>query len=438
MPEPLLIIATAATATAAAEGIRRGLNARGKINQTKQISQEIKSIVSISESKLDNHKKSTISSLEELGKTKLTIMSTSMKKFVDTYTKLKKVNFKDVDLKELEDFEPEDASVKDLSVATIDASNLTVNGLTSLGTGTFISVAAYGSVMYGGLATASTGTLIGTLHGAAATNATLAWFGGGSLAAGGLGMTGGMVVLGGLVAGPAIFVGGWLLDRDAEKKLYEALGKKDEAKNFEAQVNKIVTELNRITDRCKQIIDILNRLNAMFILKVKKLEQVVELSGNNFENYTVSEQKVVILSAMLAKTIKIILDAPLFTEDGKLTCASKNIVEVFKDVQIYTIDNLKDCLQNLDKKSNGKDVLEEVVDDFKEGMKHYTAKRLEKAVEYFRRAAKDNNKEAQFMIGLCYERGEGVRVEKTMAIYWYSKAAEQGHLLAQKRLNKLK
>ncbi len=438
MPEPLLIIATAATATAAAEGIRRGLNARGKINQTKQISQEIKSIVSMSESKLDNHKKSTISSLEELGKTKLTIMSTSMKKFVDTYTKLKKVNFKDVDLKELEDFEPEDASVKDLSVATIDASNLTVSGLTSLGTGTFISVAAYGSVMYGGLATASTGTLIGTLHGAAATNATLAWFGGGSLAAGGLGMTGGMVVLGGLVAGPAIFVGGWLLDRDAEKKLYEALGKKDEAKNFEAQVNKIVTELNRITDRCKQIIDILNRLNAMFILKVKKLEQVVELSGNNFENYTESEQKVVILSAMLAKTIKIILDAPLFTEDGKLTCASKNIVEVFKDVQIYTIDNLKDCLQNLDKKSNEKDVLEEVVDDFKEGMKHYTAKRLEKAVEYFRRAAKDNNKEAQFMIGLCYERGEGVRVEKTMAIYWYSKAAEQGHLLAQKRLNELK
>lgn len=438
MPGPLLIIATAATATAAAEGIRRGLNARGKINQTKQISQEIKSIVSMSESKLDNHKKSTISSLEELGKTKLTIMSTSMKKFVDTYTKLKKVNFKDVDLKELEDFEPEDASVKDLSVATIDASNLTVSGLTSLGTGTFISVAAYGSVMYGGLATASTGTLIGTLHGAAATNATLAWFGGGSLAAGGLGMTGGMVVLGGLVAGPAIFVGGWLLDRDAEKKLYEALGKKDEAKNFEAQVNKIVTELNRITDRCKQIIDILNRLNAMFILKVKKLEQVVELSGNNFENYTESEQKVVILSAMLAKTIKIILDAPLFTEDGKLTCASKNIVEVFKDVQIYTIDNLKDCLQNLDKKSNEKDVLEEVVDDFKEGMKHYTAKRLEKAVEYFRRAAKDNNKEAQFMIGLCYERGEGVRVEKTMAIYWYSKAAEQGHLLAQKRLNELK
>lgn len=48
--------------------------------------------------------------------------------------------------------------------------------------------------------TASTGTAIGSLSGAAATNATLAWFGGGSIAAGGLGVTGGAVVLTGGVA----------------------------------------------------------------------------------------------------------------------------------------------------------------------------------------------------------------------------------------------
>lgn len=48
------------------------------------------------------------------------------------------------------------------------------------------------------------GTLapISTLYGAAAYNATLAWFGGGSLAAGGAGMSGGMMVLGGLFAAP--------------------------------------------------------------------------------------------------------------------------------------------------------------------------------------------------------------------------------------------
>lgn len=47
---------------------------------------------------------------------------------------------------------------------------------------------------------ASTGTAISALSGAAATNATLAWFGGGSLAAGGAGVVGGAVVLtGGMV-----------------------------------------------------------------------------------------------------------------------------------------------------------------------------------------------------------------------------------------------
>lgn len=46
------------------------------------------------------------------------------------------------------------------------------------------------------LGTASSGTAISTLSGASATSATIAWFGGGALAAGGLGVAGGAVVLG--------------------------------------------------------------------------------------------------------------------------------------------------------------------------------------------------------------------------------------------------
>lgn len=49
--------------------------------------------------------------------------------------------------------------------------------------------------MYG---TASTGTAIATLSGAAATKATLASIGGGTLATGGLGVTGGALILGGI------------------------------------------------------------------------------------------------------------------------------------------------------------------------------------------------------------------------------------------------
>jgi hypothetical protein len=65
------------------------------------------------------------------------------------------------------------------------------------GTGA-IAGTAFGLVIFrlaATLGTASTGAAIGTLGGAAATHSTLAWLGGSSLAAGGFGMTGGLVVL---------------------------------------------------------------------------------------------------------------------------------------------------------------------------------------------------------------------------------------------------
>jgi hypothetical protein len=55
------------------------------------------------------------------------------------------------------------------------------------------------------LGSASTGIAISGLSGVAATNATLAWFGGGALAAGGAGVAGGAAVLGGLFAVPLVY-----------------------------------------------------------------------------------------------------------------------------------------------------------------------------------------------------------------------------------------
>jgi hypothetical protein len=67
----------------------------------------------------------------------------------------------------------------------------------SLAVGSWALVTALGS--------ASTGAAISGLSGVAATNATLAWFGGGALAAGGVGMAGGAAVLGGLFAIPLVY-----------------------------------------------------------------------------------------------------------------------------------------------------------------------------------------------------------------------------------------
>lgn len=76
-----------------------------------------------------------------------------------------------------------------------------------LGAGTAAGVFAAVSA----LATASTGTAIASLSGAAASSATFAWLGGGSLAAGGMGVAGGTAVLTGVVALPALLAVGGVL-----------------------------------------------------------------------------------------------------------------------------------------------------------------------------------------------------------------------------------
>ena len=72
------------------------------------------------------------------------------------------------------------------------------------------------------LGAASTGTAISSLAGVAATNATLAAIGGGSLATGGLGMAGGTAILGAAVAGPVLAIAGWAYNSHGEEALKNA------------------------------------------------------------------------------------------------------------------------------------------------------------------------------------------------------------------------
>lgn len=78
------------------------------------------------------------------------------------------------------------------------------------------------------LGSASTGAAISGLSGVAATNATMAWFGGGALATGGAGMAGGAAVLGGIFAIPLVYFAAKGSHKKA-KELEEAKAELDEA-----------------------------------------------------------------------------------------------------------------------------------------------------------------------------------------------------------------
>ncbi|MCF0232154.1 MAG: hypothetical protein HUJ63_07805, partial [Enterococcus sp.] len=87
------------------------------------------------------------------------------------------------------------------------------------------------------ITTAGTGTAMSALHGAAATNATMAALGGGTVASGGLGMAGGAIIAKGLVFAPALAFGGILLNSKAGEAL-------EDARKYRDQVDKAVSNMD--------------------------------------------------------------------------------------------------------------------------------------------------------------------------------------------------
>jgi len=121
-------------------------------------------------------------------------------------------------------------------------------------------------------AAASTGTAISSLSGAAATNATLAFLGGGSIATGGGGMVVGAAALNFVTIGPAVLVSGLVVAGQGEKA-------KTQARVNEAAVNEAIAEAQATTSafdaivaRVEEIESLLDRLIVRCISALDLLE----------------------------------------------------------------------------------------------------------------------------------------------------------------------
>ena len=73
-------------------------------------------------------------------------------------------------------------------------------------------------------------------------------------------------------------------------------------------------------------------------------------------------------------------------------------------------------------------------DTLEQAIQYYDNKEYDKAVPMFQRLAQGGDMKAQFVLGYCYKKGQGVAQDYTQAVYWYRKAAEQGHAWAQYNL----
>ena len=323
MPLPLVFIGIAALTGSL--GIGKTVKASLDTYSANRIDKSANQIVSESTDMINAQRAACSEALKSLGEEKLFMLNGNMKQFLDTFTKLKNVDFTETEgLSELGKLHIDEKDFVELQSLCNFAVSLAGGSVAGTAGGALAAFGAYGAAQ--ALACASTGTAIASLSGAAATNATLAFFGGGSLAAGGLGMAGGAMVLGGLVAGPALLVMGLVAGGAAKKSLDQAKTNQLEAIQLAEQLDTASKQCEAIRRRTNMFYNLLARLDTYFLPCIYKMEDIVKEEGYDYSTFSTESKKAIASCVSIAVSIKSVLDTQLLTDDGLLTDESAGIV----------------------------------------------------------------------------------------------------------------
>ncbi|AQZ99307.1 hypothetical protein B5M06_14665 [Comamonas kerstersii] len=330
MAVPLILGAVAAGT--ALYGAYKGVSGAIDQSNASDINKEASAIVDKANREVDIQRQSTSDILEEYGKRKLRAFESVIEDFLMTFGRLKNVEL--VGSPELEKLKMDDFSNKTLAGLRGDYQALKDAGLglgAGVSSGAALAFGAYNGTMM--LATASTGTAISSLGGAAATNATLAWLGGGSLAAGGGGMALGTMVLGGIVAGPALAIFGHIMGNKGEEALNNARSNLEQAKTIQEEAKLVVTSLDAIEQVTILADTTFSRLNRELRRAVQSLDDVIDTYGEDFEAFTQDSREVVFKTVKYAQLIKAMIDTPILDTDGKLVLSTqKRVTEIAKAI----------------------------------------------------------------------------------------------------------
>lgn len=314
-----IILGAVALGTAAV-GAFKGAEGAVGMHESNEIGKRAQERYELALQELQNDWEATNKAAELYGQMQLYIKQRTIGRFIEFIKRNLGQKASQEDLKFLIELGISVQQIQEYKATVIEAQQFAQGGYQAVLAGTAASQGAVGLATSIGVA--STGTAISGLSGAAATNATLAWLGGGSLAAGGGGMALGSIILGGLTIGPALAVGGFMLASEGEKALTKA-------QEYEAQVNIAIADIELTKDYCIQIKQRINELATLVCRLNKQAElALTELESQEFDRERDASkfQKV----ALLIRAIAEILKTPVLNEEGKINIGTITILEKYR------------------------------------------------------------------------------------------------------------
>lgn len=329
MPLPLLFIGIAAATGITGAGTT--VKAIVDNNDAVRINTEANADVNKAKNNLETQRQAVSVALQKLGDEKVHILINSISDFVESFEKIKNIDFQSsVGLDELNNLHIDQKDFEELKQLGNFAAQVAGGATAGVAGGALTAFGAYGAVQ--AFASASTGTAIAVLHGAAATNATLAFLGGGSLATGGLGIVGGTMVLGGLVAGPALLVMGLITSAKSQEKLDKAMANKAQADEICEALNTASAQCSAIRRRTYLFHNLLASLDAIFLPLVWKMQDIIQKEGTDYRLYSQDSKDTIMAAASSASSIKAVIDTPILTQEGSLTAESVAIAEKLQKI----------------------------------------------------------------------------------------------------------
>lgn len=342
MPLPL-ILGAAALATAV-YGTKKGYDGYQKHSEADEIVKNASHAYDRKRAEFEEQERETAHVLEVLGTKELeigkslnefkTLADALLKKLNAGRNSLLAINIPKHDLQRIENY------------------SYTAIGVLGAAAGAGLAGAAAGFAVYGGvmaLGAASTGTAISALTGVAATNATLAALGGGSLAAGGMGMVGGTAILGATVAAPVIAIAGWAYNSHGEEALRNAKKARDEVDAAVAKMSRGISLLEQTEKYARRVKRSLNTMFGQFNKYFDSLKDInsflEDIQGRNIDVDAELEKfgdEILMLiqnGYAIAALLVNVITTPIFkvtTENGKVV-----LLEDSDGMQIINADELQ-------------------------------------------------------------------------------------------------
>ncbi|MGL2608818.1 glycine zipper family protein [Helicobacter pylori] len=338
MPLPFILAGVALAA--AGYGVKKGIDVLDADCEADEFIKKAESLKEKATKKAESAESDCRRAFMRFGEKKLHVLSHTVSNFLDHFHRLNRsrIIIEGINMQDIQ------GQVSDALKITNQYREVDFFDVSGAVAGSAIGgmLAAYGAYAgVGMLASTAGGVAIAELSGVAATNATLAWLGGGALSVGGFGMVGGMAVLGGLVAGPALAILGAISADEMEKK-------RDDAKAYYSQVEAAVKKADVMVDQFQAV----RKMADLFIEQITRFEKlffslsidaITTMKECNYDTsrYNQKEKDQLSVTVSTLMTLSAFLKVSIMDKHQKLTEKAKEALILMRD-QVNVIESAQE------------------------------------------------------------------------------------------------